>query len=56
MLHTFKSITHSNRNHFESMHINPNSDQHQISPGNINAFLIPEVIRIKEIIIQGEFS
>ena len=35
-----------------------NSDQHQISPSNINAYKIstPEVIRNKDIIItQGEF-
>ena len=26
--------------------LNPNSDQHQISPCNINAYSIPEVMRI----------
>ena len=34
----------------------PNSDQHQISPCNINAYLTPEVMRIKNMITQGEFS
>ena len=36
--------------------LSPNSDQHQISPCNINAFSTPEVMRIKDMIIQGEFS
>ena len=36
--------------------LNPNSDQHQISPCNINAYSTPEVIRIKDKITQGEFS
>ena len=36
--------------------LNPNSDQHQISPCNINAHSIPEVIRIKDMITKGEFS
>ena len=35
---------------------NPDSDQHQISPCNINAYSIPEVMRIKDMITQGEFS
>ena len=34
----------------------PNSDQHQISPYNINAYSIPEVMRIKDMITQGKFS
>ena len=34
----------------------PKSDQHQISPCNINAYSIPEVMRIKDMITQGEFS
>ena len=36
--------------------LSPNSDQHQISPCNINAYSIPEVMRIKNIMItQGDF-
>ena len=35
--------------------INPNSDQHQISPCNINPYSTPEVMRIKNMITQGEF-
>ena len=34
----------------------PNSDQHQISPCNINAYSTPEVMRIKDVTTQGEFS
>ena len=30
--------------------------QHQISPCNINAYSIPEVMRIKDMISLGEFS
>ena len=33
-----------------------NSDQHQISPCNVNAYSTPEVMRIKDMITQGEFS
>ena len=33
----------------------PNSDQHQISPCNINAYSTPEVMRIKDLITRGEF-
>ena len=36
--------------------LSPNSDQHQISPCNINAYSTLEVMRIKAMIIQGEFS
>ena len=36
--------------------LSPNSDQHQISPCNINAYSIPEVMRIKDMITQGYFS
>ena len=36
--------------------LSPNSDQHQISPCNINAYLTPEDMRIKDEITQGEFS
>ena len=36
--------------------ISPNSDQHQISPCNIDAYSTLEVMRIKEMINQGEFS
>ena len=32
------------------------SDQHQISPCNINAYSTPEVMRINDMITQGEFS
>ena len=32
------------------------SDQHQISPSNINAYSTPEVMKIKYLITQGEFS
>ena len=35
---------------------NPNSDQHQISPCNIKSYLAPEVMRIKDMITQSEFS
>ena len=34
----------------------PNTDQHQISPCNVNALSAPEVMRIKDMITQGEFS
>ena len=36
--------------------LTPNSDQHQISPCNIKAYSTPEVMRIKDVITQGEFS
>ena len=36
--------------------LSPNSDQHQISPCNINAYSTPEAMRIKDMITQGEFS
>ena len=36
--------------------LSPNSDQHQISPCDSNAHLTPEVMRIKDVITQGEFS
>ena len=36
--------------------ISPNSDQHQISPCNIDAYSTPEVMRIKNMITQCEFS
>ena len=32
------------------------SDQHQMSPCNINAYSTPEVMRIKDMITQGGFS
>ena len=32
--------------------LSPNSDQHQISPCNINAYSTPEVTRIKDMITQ----
>ena len=34
----------------------PNNDQHQISSCNTNAYSTPEVMRIKDMITQGEFS
>ena len=36
--------------------LSPNSDQHQISPCNVKAYSTPEVMRIKDMITQGEFS
>ena len=33
-----------------------NSDQHQISSCNINAYSTSEVMRIKDLITKGEFS
>ena len=36
--------------------LSPNSDQHHISPCNINSYSTPEVERIKDMITQGEFS
>ena len=37
--------------------LSPNSDQHQIFPNcNINAYSTPKVVRIKDMITQGEFS
>ena len=36
--------------------LTPNSDQHQISPCNINAYSTTEVTRIEDMITQGEFS
>ena len=36
--------------------LSPDSDQRQISPCNVNAYLNPEVMRIKDMITQGEFS
>ena len=35
--------------------LSPNSDQHQASPCNNNAYSIPEVLRIKYMITKGEF-
>ena len=34
----------------------PNSDQHQISPCNINSYSTLEVMKIKDMITEGEFS
>ena len=39
-----------------SFPVSPNSDQHQISPCNSNAYSTPEVMRIKDVVTQGEFS
>ena len=36
--------------------LSPNNDQYHISPCNINAYSTPEVMRIKNIITQDEFS
>ena len=33
--------------------LSPNSDQHQFSPKNINAYSNPEVMSIKDMITQG---
>ena len=47
------------KNQANSYHINPlspNSDQHQNSPCNINAYSTPEVMRMKDMITRGEFS
>ena len=58
---------HINDESFNSLHqsvcpcidivnpLSPNSDQHQISPSNVNAHSTPEVKRIKDMITQGEF-
>ena len=35
--------------------LGPNSDQHIISPCNINAYSTPEVMRIKDMITQVDF-
>ena len=35
--------------------LSPNSDQHQISRCNINAYSTSEVMRINDMITQGEF-
>ena len=42
--------------HIQYNSLSPNSDHHQISPCNINAHSTPEVMRIKDMITQGEFS
>ena len=39
--------------HSFSNRIYPNSDQHQNSPCHINAYSIPEVMRIEDMITQG---
>ena len=36
--------------------LSPNSDQHQISPCNINAYSTLKVMIIKDMITQGGFS
>ena len=36
--------------------LSPNSDQHQISPYNISAYSIREVMRFKDMIMQDEIS
>ena len=39
-----------------SASLSPNSDQHQISPCNINAYSTPEVMRIKVMIPEVNFN
>ena len=51
-----KGLVHYRPVVHDSELIGPNSDQHQISPCNINAYSTPEVMRIKNMITQGEFS
>ena len=41
---------------FLSPSLSPNSDQHQISSCNINAYSAPGVMRIKDMITEGELS
>ena len=53
-LQSFKIITPSAHLWFSSPFFCPSSDQHQISPCNINAYSAPEVMRIKDMITQGE--
>ena len=36
--------------------LSPSSDQHQISPCNINAYSTLEVMRINKMTVQSEFS
>ena len=36
--------------------VDPNSDEHQISPCNINAYSTPEVTRIIDLITKGKCS
>ena len=36
--------------------LRPNSDQREVSPCNINAFSVREVMRIKDMITQHEFA
>ena len=36
--------------------LSPNSVQHQTSPCNINAYSTPEVMRLKDMITECEFS
>ena len=36
--------------------LSANSDQHQISPCNIDAYSTPEVMRSKDMITQGDLS
>ena len=36
--------------------LSPNGDQYKISPCDANVYSTPKVIRIKDIINQGEFS
>ena len=53
-----ESIVLSEKCHFNKKvnPLSPNSDQHQISPGSINAYSTPEVMRIKDMITQDKFS
>ena len=36
--------------------LSPNGDRHEISPCNINAYLTPDNMRIKDMIAQGKLS
>ena len=42
--------------YFNPLKLSPNSDLHQISPCIINIYSIPEVMRIKDMITEGDFS
>ena len=53
---TLKIVQNKGKNRGYFNPLSPNSDQHQISPCNINVYSTPEVMRIKDMITQGEFS
>ena len=60
MYETLKCNNHYTTRHTSYMRLvnpsSPNNDQHEISPCNINVHSTPEVMRIKDMITQGEFS